>query len=309
MTILTDNIPENFPPCAVTIGCFDGVHRGHRYLIKQVKETAEKDNLKTVLITFPVHPRQVMQSEYRPQLLSCPQQKTELIESLDADYCVMLPFTLELSQLSAFEFMKFLRDRFNMRALVIGHDHRFGHNRCEGFDDYIRYGEKLGVNIVHAKAFIDQNTPISSSIIRNLLKKGDVEKANQYLGYAYFLNGTVVNGYKVGRKLGFPTANLLPSCPEKLIPHEGVYAVYVSVGTERFKGMLNIGHRPTVNNGNDLSIEVHILNFSGDIYQRQIRIKLIHFIREEKRFLNVDDLTSQLHKDRDLIEKLLPLPV
>lgn len=306
MIILTDNIPDDFLPCAITIGCFDGVHRGHRYLIEQLKGAVQGTNLQTVLITFPVHPREVMQSEYRPQLLSCPQQKIELIKSLDADYCIILPFTIELSKLSAFEFMKFLRDRFNMRALVIGHDHRFGHNRSEGFSDYTRYGDEFGINIVHAQALVNQNITISSSVIRNLLQKGCIEKANQYLGYAYFLDGTVVDGYKLGRKLGFPTANLSPSCPDKLIPQEGVYAVYARIGKEYFKGMLNIGHRPTVNNGNRLSIEVHILNFTGNLYQQQIRIELMHFIRKEQHFPNMEALIAQLHEDRSLIENLLP---
>ena len=162
------------------------------------------------------------------------------------------------------------------------------------------------VNIVHAQALVNQNITISSSVIRNLLQKGCIEKANQYLGYAYFLDGTVVDGYKLGRKLGFPTANLSPSCPDKLIPQEGVYAVYARIGKEYFKGMLNIGHRPTVNNGNRLSIEVHILNFTGNLYQQQIRIELMHFIRKEQHFPNMEALIAQLHEDRSLIENLLP---
>ena len=171
MRIITDtDRTENLGPCAATIGCFDGVHRGHRYLINQVCKVAAERGLHSAIVTFPVHPRQVMQTDYQPQLLSCLHQKTDLISQLDADYCFMLPFTRELSQLSAREFMQVLQH------------------------------------------------------IRNLLRQGAVHEANRCLGYEYYLDGTVTDGYKVGRKLGFPTANLLPACPEKLIPAEGVYA-------------------------------------------------------------------------------------
>ncbi len=320
----------NILPNAATIGCFDGVHTGHRFLIRQVKKAAEERGLKTALITFPVHPRQVMQSDYKPQLLSCLQQKRDLISEInDADYCIMMPFTRELSMLTAKEYMKLLKDRYNVRALVIGYDHRFGHNRCETFEDYCIYGKELGIDIIKAEALIyslegteylgtgnpddaanvtnNANISISSSSIRKLLKSGNVVMANKFLGYRYYLDGTVVGGYRVGRKIGFPTANLLPSCPDKLIPAEGVYAVFAYINNCRFKGMLNIGHRPTVNNGTDLSIEVHIINFNDDIYNKKIRIELVKRIREEKRFGSLDELIKQLHADRDIISDILDI--
>lgn len=306
MEIITDDIQIAIPPCAATIGCFDGVHRGHRYLIGQVCQEAAQRGLSSVLITFPVHPRQVMQSDYRPQLLSCLQQKTDLLQQQPADYCIMLPFTRELSMLSAYEFMRLLRDRYQVKVLVIGYDHRFGHNRSEGFEDYCRYGRELGMEIVHARALVEDELSISSSTIRNLLKQGEVERANHFLGYRYYLDGVVVDGYKVGRTLGFPTANLQPSCPDKLIPAEGVYAVYAYVKGRRYAGMLNIGHRPTVDNGNDLSIEAHILDFSDNIYNRYLRIEFMHFIRPEQKFGNLEALRAQLRNDRETVASLLP---
>ena len=244
MRIITDtDRTEALEPCVATIGCFDGVHRGHRYLINQVCEVAAEKGLHAAIVTFPVHPRQVMQTDYQPQLLSCLHQKTDLISQLDADYCFMLPFTRELSQLSAREFMQLLQKHYHIQVLVIGYDHRFGHNRTEGFEDYCRYGQELGMEVIRAKALVEDGVSISSSHIRNLLRQGAVHEANRCLGYEYYLDGTVTDGYKVGRKLGFPTANLLPACPEKLIPAEGVYAVYTYVQGIRYGGMLNIGHR------------------------------------------------------------------
>ena len=300
---------EQYPslPCAATIGCFDGVHRGHRYLIDQVRSAAKARGLKSAFITFPVHPRVVMQADYQPQLLSCLKQKLNLISELNADYCILLPFTRELSQLSAREFMELLHNLYQVKVLVIGYDHRFGHNRSEGFEDYCRYGKELGIEVLQAQALIENGNSISSSLIRALIQKGDVKQANHFLGYRYYLDGKIVNGYKVGRKLGFPTANLLPSCPDKLIPAEGVYAVYTYINGERHRAMLNIGHRPTVNNGTDLSIEAHIINFHEDIYNQQMRIEFVRQIRKEQKFANLEDLIQQLKQDKEEISTLLPL--
>lgn len=305
MQLITDDINIQFPPCVMTIGCFDGVHRGHRYLVRQVNKAGQERNLKTSLITFPVHPRQVMQSDYQPELLSCLPQKETLIQTLDIDYCILLPFTQELSKLSAYEFMRLLYERFNVRALVIGYDHRFGHNRSETFKDYCRYGTELGIEVIQARALVEDGVSISSSVIRNLLKHGEIVEANHYLSYRYYLDGTVIDGYKLGRKLGFPTANLLPSCSNKLIPAEGVYAVYAYVNGKRHAGMLNIGHRPTLDNGGNRSIEVHIIGFSGNIYHEQIRVEFMQRIRGEQKFENIDALISQLNQDKDTVIRLL----
>lgn len=206
-------IPE---PCVATIGFFDGVHMGHRYLIQQVKEIAAAKGLRSALVTFPVHPRKVMNAAYHPELLTTPEEKTNLLAGTGVDYCLMLDFTPDISRLTAKEFMtQILKERFQVKYLVIGYDHRFGHNRSEGFDDYVRYGQAIGIEVIRAQAYTDdiqidtiQSAPVSSSLIRKLLHQGDVDAAARCLGYEYFLDGTVVGGYQVGRKIGFPTANL-----------------------------------------------------------------------------------------------------
>ena len=183
--------------------------------------------------------------------------------------------------------------------LVIGYDHRFGHNRAETFEDYCRYGRELGIHIMQASAYTQEQDKVSSSAIRRALQTGDIRTATKFLGYHYYLEGTVVDGYKVGRKIGFPTANLRVDFPNKLIPSIGVYAVYVYVNGEKHKGMLNIGYRPTINNGTDLSIEVHILDFQGDIYHQKMRIEFIDFLRPEEKFNSVDELVLQMQKDKE----------
>ena len=305
MNVIKDTYPQN--PTVATIGFFDGVHLGHRFLINQVKVATSQTGWKSSVITFPVHPRQVIQSEFQPQLLSSPEEKIELLDTTGIDNCILLPFTRELSLLTAWEFMQLLYEKYYVRMLVIGYDHRFGHNRAETFEDYCRYGRELGIHIMQATAYTQEQDKVSSSSIRRALLAGDVSTTKKYLGYNYFLEGTVVDGYKVGRKIGFPTANLQVDFPNKLIPSVGVYAVSVHVNGQKYKGMLNIGHRPTINNGNDLSIEVHILDFQGDIYHQKIRIEFVDFLRPEMKFNSVDELISQMQKDKEVTIQSLSL--
>ena len=303
MNVIEDIHPQS--PTVATIGFFDGVHLGHRFLIQQVKVAATQTGWQSSIITFPVHPRQVIQSEFQPQLLSSPEEKIELLASTGVDNCILLPFTRELSQLTAYEFMQLLYDKYKVRMLVIGYDHRFGHNRAETFEDYCRYGRELGIHIMQASAYTQEQDKVSSSAIRRALQNGDIRTATKFLGYHYYLEGTVVDGYKVGRKIGFPTANLRVDFPNKLIPSIGVYAVYVYVNGEKHKGMLNIGYRPTINNGTDLSIEVHILDFQGDIYHQKMRIEFIDFLRPEEKFNSVDELILQMQKDKEATTRVL----
>lgn len=297
------NIPAAQPePCVATIGFFDGVHRGHRFLIEQVKEVAAARGLRSALITFPVHPRKMMNAAYRPELLTTQDEKIALLSALEVDYCVMLDFTSDISRLTAREFMTdILRDRYRVECLVIGYDHRFGHNRSEGFEEYCRYGEAIGMEVVRARAYTQDDMHISSSAIRTYLQQGKVAKAATCLGYHYFLNGTVVSGYQVGRTIGFPTANLQVTDPDKLIPADGVYAVSVSVRGQQYKGMLNIGHRPTLDNGAK-SIEVNILHFNADIYGEAICLSFVQYLRPELKFDTIDELVAQLRKDEEAVE-------
>ncbi|EGJ70699.1 riboflavin biosynthesis protein RibF [Bacteroides coprosuis DSM 18011] len=295
-------------PCVASIGFFDGVHKGHYYLIKQVLAEANRRDLKSALLTFPIHPAKVMRPDTVMEHLTIRDEKLELLAKTSVDYCFLIDFTKELSQLTAREFMQFiLKDKYNVKVLVIGYDHRFGHNREEGFEDYCRYGKELGIEVIQAKAFYDDSVDVSSSYIRKAIDAGDVLLAEQYLGYPYFLEGKVIQGKQLGRTIGFPTANVNVSSPDKLIPKDGVYAVKVLVedNQEEYWGMLNIGHRPTVDDGPNRSIEVNILDFNKDIYNKSIRLLFKHRLRDEVKFSSIDKLVEQLHRDEESVRKLI----
>ena len=309
MQIIRDTSAITPEPCVATIGFFDGVHAGHRYLIQQVKEIAAAKGLRSALVTFPVHPRKVMNTNYRPELLTTPEEKISLLADIGVDYCLMLDFTPEISRLTAREFMtQLLKERYQVKYLVIGYDHRFGHNRSEGFEDYVRYGKEIGIEVIRAKAYTsnieignEPNIPVSSSLIRKLLHEGEVSLA----AHEYFLDGIVVGGYQVGRKIGFPTANLRVDDPDKLIPADGVYAVWVTFDGKTYMGMLNIGVRPTIDNGPNRTIEVNILHFHSDIYDKFIRLTFVKRTRPELKFSSIDELITQLHKDAEETETIL----
>ena len=281
-----------------TIGFFDGVHRGHRFLINQIIDLSEKRGATSTVITFSNSPRSVVDTSYTPKYLTTSKEKERLLYGLGIDNIIIKTFTPEMMNLTAYQFMEqILKQELNIDILVIGYDHRFGHNRSEGFDDYVRYGEKIGIEVVKAEAYKENNTPISSSIIRDALSRGDVKMANESLGYDYSIEGTVINGFKIGRTIGFPTANI-SIVVNKMLPKDGAYVVRVHVNNNIFTGMLNIGHRPTFDNG-ERSIEVHILDFKDSIYDKQITIDFIAKIRDEEKFQSVEELTQQLKKDEE----------
>lgn len=292
-------------PSVATIGFFDGVHRGHRFLIEQVREVAAVRGLASSVVTFPVHPRKVLQPDFHPELLTTCDEKVALLAETGVDYCMMLDFTPELARLSAKEFMTLLKEHYHIQALVVGYDHRFGHNRSEGFDDYVRYGQELGMEVLLARAYSNNEVTVSSSAIRHLLLEGDVSEAAIGLGYHFFLNGTVVGGYHVGRTIGFPTANLKVNDSDKLVPADGVYAVYVFVDGRQYGGMLSIGYRPTLNNGIDRSIEVNIFNFNSDIYNQPMQLSFVQRTRSELKFDTMAALIEQLHNDEVEVRKIL----
>lgn len=306
MQIIHD-IPSVVPePCVATIGFFDGVHRGHRFLIEQVRQEAATRGMRSALITFPVHPRKVMNRDFQPELLTTRDEKIALLAATEVDYCMMLDFTPDVSRLTAREFMTgILKERYNVHALVIGYDHRFGHNRSEGFEDYCRYGEAVAMEVIRAEACLVDSIRVSSSAIRNFLHQGDVGEANRCLGYDYFLDGTVVGGYQVGRKIGFPTANLQVDDPDKLIPVDGVYAVRVAFDGKTHDGMLSIGNRPTIGNGPERSIEVNIFNFHSDIYDKFIRLSFVQYLRPQLKFDSIEELIGQIRQDQSDVEAIL----
>ncbi len=289
-----------------TIGFFDGVHLGHRFLIDEMKEVAKARGLPSAVITFPEHPRAVLHAAYQPRLLNTFEEKLRQLESTGVDYCVILDFTIELSRLSAREFITtILAKSLHVKTLLIGYDHRFGHDRTDGFEQYVLYGAACGIEVLKASPYDEGNTAVSSSEIRKLLQTGDVERAAHLLTYPYSLRGHIVSGYKVGRTLGFPTANIRVDDPSKVIPGIGVYAVWVEVEGERYKGMLYIGDRPTLNNGKEISLEVNILGFSGDIYNDSIHVSFVRYVRGDIKFGSLEALKAQLETDRRTVNKLL----
>jgi riboflavin kinase/FMN adenylyltransferase len=305
MEIIKDLSEIVSSPCVATIGFFDGVHRGHRFLIDRVKEVAQEQGCRSALITFPTPPRQVLDPSFTPQLLSTFEEKEVLLAQTGVDTCFVLDFTPELSHLSAEQFMsEVLKKRFGVKVLVIGYDNHFGHDRKEGLRDYRRYGRAMGITVEGATPFRVDGQLISSSFIRRQLLKGDVAGAAAALGYPYYLQGKVVGGHQIGRLMGFPTANLSVAT-SKVIPLAGVYAVRVEVDGKEYGGMLNIGHRPTMDNGNDCSIEVNIFRFERDIYGASLRMSFVRRIRAEHKFDSPEALEQQLVIDREQVEAIL----
>lgn len=285
-----------------TIGFFDGVHRGHLCLVSQVCELAHKLGKQSLLITFDRHPRQVLHADYVPQLLSTLEEKNTLLKKSCVDRIEVLPFTHELSKLTALQFMqKVLRTQLNVGTLVMGYDHHFG-NGGGTFSEYVDWGKQAHIDVVLAHELEDEK--VSSSAIRSLLLRGDVKRANQLLGYSYSLQGMVVSGHQMGRLIGFPTANVEVEA-EKLLPACGVYAVRATVDDAPYDGMLCIGHRPTMHNGDDISIEANLFGFCGDLYGKQITLSLTDRLRDEKPFSSVHALQLQLEQDARLAKEIL----
>ena len=292
-----------------TIGFFDGVHRGHRHLINQVLEVAHSQGLESLVVTFAQQPRRVLNAlntdcsqQTVNTLLTTTEEKIMLLKQAGIDHCEVMEFTPELASFTARAFMQLLKKQYGVAALVIGYDHRFGHNRSEGFDDYVRYGQELGINVILATEY----PAVSSSKIRELLLEGNLLVANNCLGYYYRLQGLVVSGFHVGHSIGFPTANLLMN-QEKLIPANGVYAVYVTMNDKRYQGMLNIGTRPTMDNGNARSVEVHIFDFHENIYNQMLGLELVKHTRGEVKFATKEQLVLQLKQDAIEIKNMLKL--
>ena len=301
---LNEGITDVYPSVA-TIGFFDGVHRGHRFLINNVVKEAASRGLLSTVVTFDRHPRQVLGSDFQPRLLSTNEEKMLLLSKTGVERCVMLPFSEQMAQMTACDFMKkILRDRLGVQVLIIGYDNRFGHNRSESFDDYVRYGREMGIEVMSAQSFLLHGINVSSSVIRSFLQEGEIEMAENCLGYPYFFTGKVVKGFRVGHELGFPTANIEQDNMLKMIPSPGVYAVKVRIeGTVELKhAMMNIGTRPTFN-GTQQTLEVHILNFNDDIYGKMISVAFVHKLRNERQFPSKEALSEQLVKDAQMVEE------
>ena len=285
----------------VTIGTFDGVHLGHRKIISRLQELARAVDGESVIFTFDPHPRKVVApSETNLRLLTSLDEKISLFERAGIDHLVVYPFTLEFAQLSYEQFVEqILVGKIHTKSLVVGYDHKFGKGRAGDFDLLKSCADRLGFQIEKLDVLLINESNVSSTKIREAIQLGNFETANAYLGYQFTLHGTVVEGQKIGRTINYPTANVDTSDPDKIIPGYGVYAVRVSVRNQEYRGMLNIGSRPTVNhNADHRTVEVNILDFDDDIYGEPIEVVFYHKLREEQKFASLDALKEQLAKDR-----------
>ena len=295
---LSDFPNLSFP--VVTTGTFDGVHLGHQTIIARLKELSLKFDGQSVVITYHPHPRMVLQpNNTELEFLNTLPEKIARLEQLGVDHLLIIPFDSTFASLTSEDFIrKILVDIVHTRKLVIGYDHHFGKNREGSFDHLVEYGPKYGFDVEEIPAQDIDQVAVSSTKIREALRKGDIQAANRYLGYAYPFNGKVMKGRQLGRKIEFPTANLEIVPNRKLIPANGVYAVNVIVESAIYNGMMNIGFRPTVSDEKLRTIEVHIFDFDNDIYEKEIKVRMITRIRDEIRFNGIDELREQLKKDK-----------
>ena len=307
--ILLQNGERAERPCVATLGFFDGVHRGHQHLIQQVTAAAQRDGLDATVITFDTHPRQTLQEGFQPQLLNTFDERLIRLTTTGVDNCAILHFDKALAALTAREFMQqVLRDQLGVRRLILGYDNRFGRDRSEGFDDYVRYGAALGIEVQRSEVFTIDQQPVSSSAVRRALAEGDVEQAERLLGYRYPLVGTVVEGFHQGRRLGFPTANINLPDGGKIVPAPGVYAVGARVerSMEMKHAVMNIGHRPTFD-GHTITLETHIINYDADLYGERLVVTFAHRLRDERQFASPGELAMQMRADvrqaQELFEK------
>ncbi|MGN6604145.1 MAG: bifunctional riboflavin kinase/FAD synthetase [Ginsengibacter sp.] len=314
-----NNLPS-FENAAITIGTFDGVHTGHLQIIRQLKKEAQNNNGESVIITFDPHPRMVLNNKKdQPpiKLLTTLAEKIELLAKQEIDHLVIVPFTIEFSNQSAEEYIShFLIQKFHPKTIIIGYDHRFGNNREGDYHLLEKYQSEFNYKVKEIPEQVLNDVTISSTKIRSALKEGDLQTARECLGYDYFFEGTVVDGNRLGREMGYPTANLHVENPNKLIPENGIYAVEVYIAKEPVtedslfipesfhKGMMSIGVRPTISD-NRRTIEVNVFDFDKDIYGRTLRVIVKHYLRNEEKFSSIEELKYQISLDEKAAKNYL----
>jgi riboflavin kinase/FMN adenylyltransferase len=283
----------------VTIGTFDGVHYGHQQIIEKLVSEAKKANKKSVVLTFFPHPRMVLQKDNSLELINTIDERATLLEKTGLDYLIIHPFSKEFSKMSALEFVRdILVNQLNISKLIIGYDHHFGKNREGNITQLSEYSHVYDFIVEEIPAQDIDSVSVSSTKVRRALHAGSLKTANNYLGYNFMLNGTVVNGKKLGGTIGYPTANIDVKETYKLIPKTGVYVVKSTLDKKIVFGMMNIGSRPTVD-GNHQTIEVHFFDFNQDLYNQNLTIELMYFLRDEHKFDSIDSLVHQLKKDEE----------
>ncbi len=292
---------------AAVIGNFDGVHEGHRYILNELKEVAAKEGLAPLAITFDKHPRAVFLPDFKPSYITTIAEKIALLQK-EVGNVKVLSFDKELANVTAYDFMKdFLRDEMGVKVLLLGYDNRFGkRNSEENFETYRRYGEELGIKVIQASPVDVKGVRVSSSQVRHAIADGRMEEATSSLGRPFSISGKVTEGHQEGRKIGFPTANILPPA-DKIMPPNGVYATEVMIGDKRYKAMTNIGTRPTyqdVSADKTVTIETNIFDFNEDIYEKDITVEFLHKVRDERHFDSPEALKTQIEKDKETIYNL-----
>lgn len=302
-----DHLPE-FRNAVITIGTFDGVHAGHRFIIQQLEQAARDCEGETVIITFDPHPREVLLPKPgNIRLLTTLPEKIALLERAGIDHLVVVPFTRSFSEMSARSYLEdFLVARFKPHTIIIGYDHRFGHNREGGLELLEAEQQQYDFKLIEIPQQVVHDLTVSSTKIRRNLQEGNIRLANELLCYTYFLTGQVIHGDKMGRQLGYPTANLHLNDERKLIPAEGIYAVQAQLGARIFPAVMSIGFRPTFN-GTDLRLEVHIFDFHEDIYDQELTVYFVDYIRSNLKFDNVDALIVQMNKDSEQAREILTM--
>ena len=286
-----------------TIGTFDGIHIGHQKILNSLARFARENSLKSVVITFDPHPRKVINKKNSIELINTIEEKKEKLKTLGIDYLIVQKFDEKFSETEANKFVEILKNNINIEKLIVGYDHRFGKNRNADINDLKKYGKELNFEVIEIDALEIEEVNISSTKIRSAIKDGNIRQANSYLGYNFFLGGEVVKGHSRGKELGFPTANLKID-EDKIIPKNGVYLVKSKIDHQDIYGMMNIGYNPTFNNKSK-KIETHFFNLNKNLYGKIIKIELLEYIREEKRFETVDDLINRLKLDREKCLKLI----
>ena len=291
----------------VTVGVFDGVHKGHIAILDRVKHSAQEVQGDTVIVTFWPHPRLVLNQDVSIKLINTIEEKLQLFEKFGVQHIVIIPFTEEFSKISSQQFIEdILVNKLKVNHLIIGFNHHFGKAREGNFELMNEYSKQFGFTLEKLDAQMVENEKVSSTLIRTSLNNGDIITANKYLGYDYMITGKVVEGKKIGRTIGFPTANILVNQDYKLVPKTGVYAVEVEVSGKRYPGMLNVGYNPTIDPARTkLNIEAHLLNFSGDLYEMDITLLFKQRIRDEIKFEGLDQLKKQLNSDKAEVLKIL----
>ncbi len=292
------------PSLCLTLGIYDGVHLGHQKIIRRVVERAKEIGGMSCVVTFDPHPREVLIPDTAPDLLTSTKKKIELLEALGLDAVCLIRFTREFAQVEARKFVKdFLINTLRTRAIVEGYDWRFGKGRKGDVELLREIGKDNGYEVEQVDGVVIDGQIVSSTLIRELVLEGDLDKAAAYLGREYSITGDIVEGSRMGREIGFPTANIEPH--HEAIPPNGIYAVRVDVGGERKNGTLNIGVRPTVTEEKKRTIEVHIMDFYRDIYNEEIEVTFVKRLRDEKKFPSIEALTDQIKKDVEKARRVL----